>query len=62
MSAKQKSGADPVVLGLEYKLSQLPPEFQSAVRFATAHDRMVLVGYVEDENRVYLMTVENDAA
>ena len=56
MSTRKRS--EPTLLNLEFKLAQLPPEFVSAVKFADAHDLQILVGYVEDEGRVYLMTVE----
>lgn len=56
-----RSKAQPVVLDVEFGVGQFPVEFQHAVKFALRHDRSVVIGYVEDENKFYLMTVETDS-
>lgn len=65
MSTNDEQGTTPIidratVLGTECKLSALPLEFQHALKFAEAHELVVLLGYVEDEGKAYLMTVPLD--
>jgi hypothetical protein len=44
----------------EAKITQLPAAFIHAIKFARAHDLIVIIGYVEDEERIYLSTVEDE--
>lgn len=53
---------EPVVLHVEYQLGELPVSLQWAIRFANAHDKRVVIGYVEDEKKAYLMTVDVEDA
>ncbi len=58
MSAARKT--EPVILDVEFGYGDLPRDFVSAVKFADRHNRRVVIGWVEDEKKIYLMTIEDD--
>jgi hypothetical protein len=53
--------SDLTLMNVEFPLAALPVDMQRAITFARGHDRLVVIGYVEDEGKVYLQTVPDDA-